>query len=1243
MDTHSLAIDVADPAPAATPPTYINFSDQAHTSVGEIHFGDIGPLCARQGWAVFPQERDGARKPGRVDEEILKWSKFQDQAPSVEDVDRWARQAWTLNVAAIMGKASNLCFALDIDVTDDDLSFAIQDAAARTLGETELQRIGNWPKIVLIYRVGKPEDLPPNRTLRLLAEDGVSASEHAVEFAAQGKAITIHGRHHKTGQRFSWPSGKMPSNSPPALAPLVTPEQIEAFVHTLGEIRKIKGDLRAAMVIEGEDDPSLDTTDLRTPPPGRQSTENREAWLAARSFAWARWNAGIVAPAVGGQRQVSEEGLRVVGAALKREILATLTGDAKRPTGVQIKDGMGKLAAAARKIAAGGVHVVRAKKRLETGEIVRPVTSTALPTILTTPAPVREFKRVHLSEHVGHALPLDESSRPQGERVTAVTAAAIKDFIFGLRDRDPEAEPKILAVASPVGAGKTTGLLRSVDDVIRVVAEEGEGRAPRILVLMPQHKLMAEAQAKAAELGINSMIYLGKAHPGSGCAPEMKAVAEVLEEAGIPTSGQCRSSRVEDGETVKTFCKYNPDNPDFDASQHVPCPFILRQRELARVDLAFAAHAYATCPAPKEIKNFDAVVVDESLASQLIKTKIFPLRVLAGDRAAPYMTKTEAKARCGDRAPTAEDREDFAREKLEQRSWAAKIFLDEIKAGRDPAVRFLAEEAKGPEAVGTLRECLEAAKLVTGRAQRASREITPSTTMREAQEMAGRKPGKNLIEEHKMWILLEEQIERRRRDREQVAACEALGGGTELCGPECKEGQNPQIWPLAKKRLQISWMSEWNFADKPALLLDATADEEILARCFGREVEVRRVEAPFRLRTILAPDCSFTKSRLVPDDEDTPPGLQEKERLLEDVRRYIVTVATLHGDGGVLVVAPKAVRKLLAKIGLPGNVDFMHFGACRGLDWAKSHSACVLVGACYPDALEVDGMTAALTAGDPDEVKRLDPDGTGKEMPFEAKDRRIPMRDGRELVVVTPEYKGGLLQSRLLHMVRDAELVQALGRLRPIHREDAAELHILGTCVPAGVVVDHVTSVQAQPRRFGNLFDAALGRQGVVSGKLAESAGCAAEFEDFREEFTSNPWLAKSFAVIERNGMVSYVAGYVPDDELQAMVDRGGGRILSLCKRKSFERPGYVDDLNDEETEAFDDEEETVEAPPEAEATAPASEPVKNQAVTRMIILTKAGLSPAQVLSRPLPEPGEPGYDVFRHRALAPDVDEIPF
>ena len=1121
----------------------LDYGGKGTTRLGEITFGFMGPRCANNGWCVIPQEQDG-RRPAKVDGQILKWKKYQDEAPPIADVVRWSRQAVGKNVAVVCGAASGNVFALDIDVTDRDRCEAIHDVANATMGVTPFGRIGRYPKIALFYRVASKDLLPPNRTFRLLEEDGETISEHMIEIQGQGKAVTVFGRHHATGERFSWIGAEKPSSRTPEDVPLVTPEQIEAFLASVEGLREIASRGAGALAVDCEVEWTEAAGGIRMPrlrgvegSPWNEGadgrvTGGREAFLFELSSRACRANASACN---------SSEGKRSLIAAVTREALERIATDHKRHAGWIKSEVRSKVLRTAARIADGEL---KARPSYGPGRVEKPST----PLGMSFAAEPRT----------------DEPMLMSREDAQDVVYSTVTDFLLATAAwaREPEETrglPPAWMLRATASLGKTTGTLRArvAEDVLAAFEElrNQHGKFP-IAVLLPDHRVAAEVAAKARKLGLAPGIveddggvahHYGRGHPMSGCAKEFQERAAAVATAGISASGGCKAEIIDkNGEARTDYCIYHPENPNRPADVP-PCRFVTMQQSLDRFDLVISVHAYAVVPIPESLKACKAVIVDESIAGLLTAERIFDRAVLLRKRADPRLTKEERKALCG--------REDAGEGQIagvvndwhRRRDRLVRLVIQEWDAKRDPAEMI----STSPDRMANL----EIAMRICSRARQSSARVTPRTSLREAIELAAGETGEiaeALREEHRMWKLLDERVRKILEHRASKSQIPLIA--------------DDRVWPLADGKVQVAWNRKWNFADKPCLFLDASGDRWQLERVLGRSFEMHDAPVALDFRTTLVHSirprepgekrlrtCTFTKSRFVVRKSDEEKVRKEKAELLRDVRREILTKAAAFGDGRILVAAPKAVEELLLKDWTPpANADFIHFGAVRGQDWAKRHSACLIFGVQYPNPTSIDGQVAALAYAAGVEEDRIDPNGTGlidgERIPYLTEDRRIPMRDGEDIHLPTMTYAGSIAR-KLLDAVADQELIQTAARLRPIWRDDRPALFLYGDRVPEGIVVDELSTLAEELEKgAAATLEAAVEKGGVIAPDTVGEK----EFAAFVERISGNALVSAAFFTLSDGARI---VGWVSDEEVGAIAAERSATVAHVRKRRPAEMP----------------------------------------------------------------------------------------
>ena len=137
-------------------------------------------------------------------------------------IENWARS----RPAAV---STGLCcnknyFAVDIDIlSDNDLARSVMAVAFDKLGYTPFVRIGRAPKLLLVYR-----QVPGSITST--QRRAVCGSGDLIEILSDGKQFIAFGTHPDTHKPYSWISEANPLDNEPSEAPLVSQEDIDAFL-----------------------------------------------------------------------------------------------------------------------------------------------------------------------------------------------------------------------------------------------------------------------------------------------------------------------------------------------------------------------------------------------------------------------------------------------------------------------------------------------------------------------------------------------------------------------------------------------------------------------------------------------------------------------------------------------------------------------------------------------------------------------------------------------------------------------------------------------------------------------------------------------------------------------------------------------------------------------------------------------------------------------------------------------------
>jgi len=198
------------------------------------YFAETAGKLVAKGWSVFPQTLE--RRPGLLGGYIirpLRGSNLDERLPYRSELEQWTRHCGDHNVAAVMGSGSGGAVAIDLDITDWELAQKVLALALDMFGYTPLQRIGQAPKIALLYR--EAEQGKPIRTRHIPAEDG----GHGIDILGKGSMLTFFGAHHRTGRQFIWREN-VPLLISPQELPVITQDMIDEFLVQVEEIMPLR-------------------------------------------------------------------------------------------------------------------------------------------------------------------------------------------------------------------------------------------------------------------------------------------------------------------------------------------------------------------------------------------------------------------------------------------------------------------------------------------------------------------------------------------------------------------------------------------------------------------------------------------------------------------------------------------------------------------------------------------------------------------------------------------------------------------------------------------------------------------------------------------------------------------------------------------------------------------------------------------------------------------------------------------
>jgi hypothetical protein len=609
---------------------------------------------------------------------------------------------------------------------------------------------------------------------------------------------------------------------------------------------------------------------------------------------------------------------------------------------------------------------------------------------------------------------------------------------------------------------------------------------------------LADLRRDALDAGLVTMVYRGKL--AAGCAyPEKVSLAM---NAGLGTAAFCKVTQ------------QGPDGPeDVHCDRYHDCPAITQRGQIRDAHVVFMPHSFLALTIPPELHGLRAIVADERIHHLFLHTETFSAASLQIARKKPRLTDKEFEQ--GLRA------EEF----LAERNSAASVALEAMRANRCPADALLRTENGLALVKSAIRVC--------GGALQRDGTLSPLMSIDEVRTICEQPTGVELFQEARFWRIIQERIEGLQRDALKDTVLTDLKGRVEAFPPndERRIALEKQIGKLEaqarqttgdrdyriqrlleqepnggqREIIRLSWRTKPNWQGKPLLLLDASAAPDVIRKIWGgvRVVE-HRVAATMNVRVVGVVNQTFSNASVVGTASD-PPDVRTRTALnLNRVRQAICAVSAMHGWGRVVAGSSIIIRRAVnTDWAGPSNVDWTHFGALRGLDFAKNHAAAISIGRMEVPIRTIDGLVAALSYDDMSPEQPFDRSGTGlddKGGPLRLPQgvQRVRMRSGHDVELPVPMFPGhwGRMMQR---QYREEELSQFLGRLRPVYREGEAPVwYALSSVLPDEIVVDDLIHVDDLLGKFGSLWEAARRANGVIHPQLSARV-CMDLFSDTEE------------------------------------------------------------------------------------------------------------------------------------------------
>lgn len=966
---------------------------------------------------------------------------------------------------------------------------------------------------------GKPD------TIEETDENGKvsKAPRNVIEFLAHGSNFTVYGLHHKTKRFYDWSLGTLhPAIAGPENAPLITAAQVTVFLERLKEIRPFKRrGSSSSNPFAGSDE---DVTAFARSDDGRiwvpKISNAKGLWSAneaglvydgrepyAAKMAWAFCAANphmLLNPA-------DLEALRDDYFAF---VLATIDGDKikKKPALVTLKPRwkavVAKWLPSAKHHAQTGQWLKEAIPYRIREDGTRPCTMHIAPAhrpadgsldwlpdtggIIPELAGRSKISGILPKEKSPEQIKLDRECRQlidsvkDREAIHARVAAEI-DAAYDAMLAEVEAyeeyqeavyykkagSTELIAptlplhiLGGPTGSGKTTRGIRRIGGWCKrnprkrngmdfgpmvMAVPTGENlvealaTAERNGMIVPKPELDIDAIREQLEAnGVKVAVIRGKKVAGCMRMDEV----EMLAKRGMSSARLCGATvEIGDELTIK-LAKKNKQEVEKEEllcefRERGECGYWNQMANAADADIVLVPHSYLTTNGvPKVIKAPRAVFIDESITHRVLHQLRMPITALDVPRPPPWLTQRER-----DENLNADDIH-------HQSECAREVAKQALLGGCCPAEDLL----KDPRGLSYV----EAAVKVCARAHKDAKDVRPDLTAEDVAELTERESGTNLHEETRFWRVVHDRVQALVMDKVEPLPKPRAKGKKDLR----LQVVIVTIDGLPQPFVRISWRSKPNWSGAPMMLLDASASPKIMAKVFSREIVRHDITAPLHVRTIAMIDSSFSNSQFIPREGASPDQIEICRFNISRARALITKVAISYSYGMVLVGMAMAVRERIfaADWSAPPNVEVVHFGALRGLDFAKNYVTALSIGRSEQPIHIIDGYKAALTYDDDEPEEPCDKLGTGftidgKPIFRVKKERLMFMRTGEDHGLEVPEMPS-IWGKELEEQWREEEQRQFVGRLRPVYRMGEAPVWVCMTkCMPEGFIIDDVVAL----------------------------------------------------------------------------------------------------------------------------------------------------------------------------------------
>ena len=283
--------------------------------------------------------------------------------------------------------------------------------------------------------------------------------------------------------------------------------------------------------------------------------------------------------------------------------------------------------------------------------------------------------------------------------------------------------------------------------------------------------------------------------------------------------------------------------------------------------------------------------------------------------------------------------------------------------------------------------------------------------------------------------------------------------------------------------------------ETPVLCLDGTGSLSLNRKIFGDHMTAERFAVPRDAKVYQVSSKTFSRQSITGTNRDGSTRSNRNVMEAASLRAQVVEFLDML-PGNVLLVSYKTAIEALID-DLPPHVETAHFGALRGLNAFEHCETVVVMGREQPSAQAIEALTRPFCATDPEPFLPVG------EYVLQTRGRRLRDPDAPNIAEAQVHFDPRC--QSMLEQIREAEMVQAIDRVRPIfnHRK----VFVLNN-LPLDLTVDHaVTWSELRPGKFVLAF----ARYGVLPLSGHDLTRCFPDF--WRTKKTAEDalsWLGKT-------------------------------------------------------------------------------------------------------------------------------------